>query len=409
MSSSSAGAPHVAARDLSKKYKIYASPFQRIKEGLSFGRKICHKEVWALKGVSFEVLPGRALGVVGSNGAGKSTLLKILSGTTLPTTGSFHMADRVASLLELGTGFHTEFTGRDNIFLNASVMGFTRKEIRDKLPGIIEFSELGSAIDQPVRTYSSGMVMRLGFSVATAIDPDVLIVDEILAVGDLHFQKKCIDRIFSFRNRGKTIILCSHSLYDIRQVSDEVIWIKNGTVERYGDPIDVTTDYAAYERSLNIKEEQGRDEPALSAERDPPRLDRVMVYDENGEPAGALTTGRPLTLALEYRIPRTWHGSMYCGFAIWDAENNLMGVASTGHEKIDTPSQTGGRFRAIAEVPRIPLVEGEFTVVGYLYDDTCMAMYDHRMYDQKLRFKPSVGQLGQMSFGHAWRFEELTG
>ena len=407
MSSSNGGGPLVVASNLGKKYKIYPSPFQRIREGLSFGLKIYHKEVWALRGISFEVQPGRALGVVGSNGAGKSTLLKILSGTTLPTTGNFHMADRVASLLELGTGFHSEFSGRDNIFLNASVMGFTRKEIKERLGGIIEFSELGSAIDQPVRTYSSGMIMRLGFSVATAIDPDVLIVDEILAVGDLHFQKKCVDRIFSFRNKGKTIIICSHSLYDIRQVADEVMWIKNGQLEMLGDPLDVTTDYAAYERSLNTKSGKGRDELALSAESSPPRLDKVMVLDENGEPAGELHTGQALSLELEYHIPAAWSGRLYCGFAIWDAENNLMGVASTGHEKIDTPSATGGSFRAVAMVPRIPLVEGEFTVVAYLYDENCMHIYDHRMYDAKLSFTPKLGQMGQMSFGHEWRFEEL--
>lgn len=407
MSSETSGAPHVIASGLSKKYKIYPTPFHRIREGLSITRKTFHKEVWALKGISFEVMPGRALGVVGSNGAGKSTLLKVLSGTSLPTTGTFQISKKVASLLELGTGFHSEFTGRDNIFLNASVMGFSRKEIRAKLNDIIDFTELGGAIDQPVRTYSSGMVMRLGFSVATAIDPDVLIVDEILAVGDMHFQKKCVDRIFSFRNQGKTIILCSHSLYDIRQVCDEVLWLKNGRVEAHGDPLEVTTDYAAFERSLNVDDKKDRADPAQSQEDDPPRLDMVMVYDQNGEEASQLSTGLPLTLALEYHVPRTWKGTLYCAFGIWDAQNTLMGIASTGHEKVDTPGKSGGRFRAVAQVPRIPLIEGEFTVVGYLYDDKCLHMYDHMLFDGKLRFTPSVGQLGQMSFGHTWHFEEL--
>ncbi|MFH0945702.1 MAG: ABC transporter ATP-binding protein [Planctomycetota bacterium] len=407
MSSEQDGAPYVVASGLSKKYKIYPTPFHRIREGLSIRRKTFHKEVWALRGITFEVKPGRALGVVGSNGAGKSTLLKVLSGTTLPTLGTFQISKKVASLLELGTGFHSEFTGRDNIFLNASVMGFTRKEIRERLNGIIEFSELGAAIDQPVRTYSSGMVMRLGFSVATAIDPDVLIVDEILAVGDLHFQKKCVDRIFDFRSRGKTIILCSHSLYDIRQVCDEVLWLKDGQVEQHGDPLEVTTDYAAYERSLNLEEDKGRDDPAQSPERNPPRLDRVVVHDQSGELASQLHTGLPLTLMLEYHVPETWKGTLYCAFAIWDARNTLMGVASTGHEKVDTPGESGGRFRAVAQIPRIPLIEGEFTVVGYLYDDKCLHMYDHMMFDGKLRFTPFVGQLGEMSFGHTWHFEKL--
>ncbi len=397
----------VSTRNLGKKYKVYASPFRRIREGLSFGRRKYHKEIWALRAVDCDVPRGRALGVIGSNGAGKSTLLKILSGTTLATTGTFRIEGKVASLLELGTGFHTEFSGRDNIYLNGSVMGFSRREIAARINAIIDFTELGHFIDQPVRTYSSGMVMRLGFSVATAIDPDILIIDEILAVGDLHFQKKCIDRIFSFREQGKTIIFCSHSLYDVRQVCDEVIWIKNGMVERRGPPLQITAEYANFERSLIHVPDQELCGVARAAEQNPPMLDRVALLDDRGRPVSLVDTGQSLTMLLEYRVPETWTRKINCGFAIWRSDNVLIAAASSGHEQIEVPRRPGGRFRALVSVPKIALIDGEFTVIGYIYDDKCLHIYDHRMNELPLVVRPCEGLVGVLTLNHGWRFEEL--
>ncbi len=399
--------PMVIAKGLGKKYKVYTSPFQRIKEGLSFGHRQFHKEVWALRGVDLEIPRGGALGVVGSNGAGKSTLLKVLSGTTTPTEGIFECRGKVASLLELGTGFHTEFSGRDNIYLNASVMGFSRREIAAKLDEIIEFTELGHFIDQPVRTYSSGMVMRLGFSVATAIDPDVLIIDEILAVGDMHFQKKCIDRIFDFRNRGKTILFCSHSLYDIRQVCDEVIWVKDGRVEKQGPPVELTAEYANYERSLLHDPDQVLAGASVSSERDPPKLTRVTVLDEAGNPASQVDTGQTLVMELDYDVPRSWRRSINCGFAIWRSDNVLIAAASSAHDQVVVPQEPGHSYRAVVHVPRLALLEGDFTVIGYIYDENGLHIYDHRMNDLPLVVKPSEGHVGVMTLNHTWEFGDL--
>jgi ABC-type polysaccharide/polyol phosphate transport system ATPase subunit len=397
----------VVVRGVGKKYKIYDSPFQRIREGLSFGKKRFHKEVWALQGVDLEVPHGKALGIIGSNGAGKSTLLKILAGTTLPTVGSFRLAGKVASLLELGTGFHSEFTGRDNIFLNASVMGFSRAETRARLDQIIDFTELGHFIDQPVRTYSSGMIMRLGFSVATAIDPDVLIIDEILAVGDLHFQKKCIDRIFDFRKRGKTIIFCSHSLYDVRQVCDDVIWVKQGKIEQRGDPLTVTANYANYERSLLHEPELAVGGVPISPERNPPKLDAVTLLDERGEAVSLTRTGQKLVMRLEYHVPEGWTAPINCGFAIWRSDNVLIAAASSGHDGVKVPQTPGGRHRAFITVPRVDLNDGEFTVIGYLYDENCLHIYDHRMNELPLVIQPQAGHVGVISLNHEWRFEDI--
>lgn len=399
--------PAIVARDLGKKYRIYPNPLARVREALSFGRRRFHRELWALRHVDVEVERGRALGVVGSNGAGKSTFLKILAGTTLPSEGSFEVRGKVASLLELGTGFHTEFTGRDNIYLNASVMGFLRREIREKIDDIIEFSELGPFIDQPVRTYSSGMVMRLGFSVATAIDPDVLIIDEILAVGDMHFQKKCIDRIFDFRRRGKTIVFCSHSLYDVRQICDEVIWIRDGRLQMRGLPLEVTSAYANYERGRAHQSDVELAGLPVAQVADPPRIESVELLDAEGRTVSTVETGADLTVRLVYAVPADWRRKINCGFAIWRSDNVLVAAASSAHDGVDVPQDPGARHTALIRIPSLPLLEGEFTAVGYIYDESGLHIYDHKMCDAPLVVAPHPHRHGVVSLNHSWSFEPV--
>ncbi len=397
----------VIARGIGKKYKIYDTPFARIKEGLAFGKKDYHKAVWALRGVDFEIQQGRALGIVGSNGAGKSTLLKILSGTTLPSEGEFKIHGKVASLLELGTGFHSEFTGRDNIFLNASVMGFSRRETAEKLDQIIEFTELGHFIDQPVRTYSSGMIMRLGFSVATAIDPDVLIIDEILAVGDMHFQKKCIDRIFDFRERGKTIIFCSHSMYDVRQICDEVIWVKQGKVERMGSPLEITADYANYERSLIHDSSALKGGATMANVEHPPKIDLVEMLGVDGTPVSVISTGAKLRVRIHYTVPLEWKRPINVGFAIWRSDNVLIAAASSGHDGVKVPCTPGKTHEALIDIPQLDLLDGEFSVNAYIYDESGLHIYEHRLYDRPLVIKPEPGNVGVLKLNHGWTFRDL--
>lgn len=376
---------------LVKEYRIYDTSFARLKEAFSFGKKRYHRPYRALDEVSFEIKRGKALGIIGENGAGKSTLLKILAGTTEATSGSCTLHGNVASLLELGTGFHSEFTGRDNIYLAAQVQGFRLKEIEEKVDDIIAFADLGSYIDQPVRTYSSGMVMRLGFSVATAIDPEVLIIDEILAVGDLYFQKKCIDRIFSFRDRGRSILFCSHSLYDVRQICDEVIWIKAGRIELQGSPEDVTVAYANYERKLSAdpgavtygKEAvTGEGLPAVSAtrmlERKPGSQAWVPVEDK-------VQSGTDLCWELDF-VVRQPVPVLHLAVAIFRNDNVL--VASFTSTESDIPGDyPTGRHTARLVLPDLRLLEGEYNLVGYLLDESLVHFYDHRQHDRPLMVK----------------------
>jgi len=233
----------VSIQHLSKAYRLYDRPWHRLAEWVTGTQR--HRVFWALKDVNIEVPSGIALGIVGPNGAGKSTLLKILSGVSYPTEGAVTVPGKIAALLELGTGFHPELTGRENVFLNGRLVGHAEREIADSLEEIISFSELGEFIDQPVRTYSSGMYMRLGFSIAASLDPSVLVIDEIFAVGDAYFQQKCVRRLREFRERGATILFVSHDPSAVKTLCDQAVLIHRGEVVDSGSPDDVLDYYNA--------------------------------------------------------------------------------------------------------------------------------------------------------------------
>lgn len=201
------------------------------------GQRIEYQDFWALKNVSLDVRKGETLGIIGCNGAGKSTLLKVIARVLKPTAGSIMVAGKIAPLIELGAGFDLELTGAENIYLNASILGLSRREIDTLFPAIVEFSELSEFIYSPLKNYSSGMVARLGFSIATQVDPDILIIDEILAVGDDHFRKKCDAKISSYREKGVTMLLVSHNMSDISSLCDSVLWLQHGQVCEYGSDV----------------------------------------------------------------------------------------------------------------------------------------------------------------------------
>jgi ABC-type polysaccharide/polyol phosphate transport system ATPase subunit len=400
----------VTVEGLGKEYRLYPGSLARVKEALSFGTRRYHTTHRALDGVSFGLPQGRALGVIGENGAGKSTLLKILAGTTLATSGHFAIHGTVSSLLELGTGFHAEFTGRANIFLAGQVSGFSRREIEGKVDSIVEFAELGKYIDQPVRTYSSGMIMRLGFSVATAIDPEVLIIDEILAVGDLYFQKKCVDRIFDFRKRGKSILFCSHSLYDVRQVCDEVIWIKGGRIEQRGLPQDVTLAYANYERSLDHRPELHTAGHTRAHGDDLPQIEAVRLVAEDGGAGAplpdAVRTGAHLRFEVDFRV-RSGARGVNVGAAIFRTDNVLAATFNSQLEGLPSVREAG-RFRCRLALPDLRLSEGEYTVVGYLFDEHGVHMYDHRQVERNLMVALDQNHPGMVRLHHRFEIAPLS-
>lgn len=235
----------VRITELRKTFIVSHSGIASIKSLLLFWRKRSFVTLEVLKGVSFEVNGGECVAVIGKNGAGKSTLLSLLAKIYLPTSGKVEVLGRVAPLLELGAGFHNDLTGLENIYFNAVILGLTREQVKERIQSIIDFSELGEAIEAPVRTYSSGMMARLGFAIAIHVDAEVLIVDEVLAVGDQRFEQKCLERVEEFRRNGGAILLVSHQLPTVEKFADRVVWLKDGNIEMMGKPAEVIAEYVA--------------------------------------------------------------------------------------------------------------------------------------------------------------------
>lgn len=289
--------------NLSKAYKVYPGRFARLKEWLTPFSKPRHTIKWVLRDLNFTISPGEAVGIIGVNGAGKSTLLKMLTGTTQPTNGTVETTGRVAALLELGMGFHPEFTGRQNVFMAGQLLGMTVDEIRESMPQIEAFAEIGDYIDSPVRVYSSGMQMRLAFSVATAKRPDILIVDEALSVGDAYFQHKSFDRIRQFREQGTTLLIVSHDKQAIQSICDRAILLDGGRLAMEDTPEAVMDFYNALiaeRENCEVARHQTKDgkTQTISGSGEA-RIEAIELLNEDGEHVESVKVGQPLTLSIK--------------------------------------------------------------------------------------------------------------
>ncbi|MBM3977240.1 MAG: ATP-binding cassette domain-containing protein [Planctomycetes bacterium] len=396
--------PAIEVEGLGKAYRIYPSPGRRVLEWATLGAHKGHHEFWALRGVSFQLGRGASLGLCGANGAGKSTLLKVLAGTTRPTEGRYRINGRVASLLELGAGFHADFSGRANIFMNGIMMGFTRREMQAKLDEIIAFAELGTYIDEPVRTYSSGMGLRLGFSIAVAVDPDVLIIDEVFAVGDMYFQKKCIDRIYDFKQRGKTILFCSHSLYDIRQLCDEALWLNGGQAAAQGSSVHVTGEYTSFQRThideakRNISAQFGGELKAASRSEALPRIVDARVY-RNGEECYEIKTGDSIEIRVWWENPRPEQTPIQIGVGFMRQDMTTCGGIGTHLDGIDLCGRSGC---AILRMPDVHLLSGQFLVPVILFDREGVHKYQEFLLPENLVVRAQTREVGLFRLDHAW-------
>lgn len=247
--------PIIEVNNISKIYKLYDRPSDRLKETFSVTHRNYHKDYYALKNINLTIIPGETIGFVGRNGAGKSTILKILTGVLNPSQGNVKINGKVSALLELGAGFNMDYTGIENIYLNGTIMGIPREQTEKKIPAILEFAEIGDFVYQPVKTYSSGMFVRLAFAVAISVDPDILIVDEALAVGDTRFQLKCMDKFVEFMNAGKTILFVSHDISSIKRFCKRTVWLNRGELIKDGPTDEVTDLYLDFLKSeLSVKE-----------------------------------------------------------------------------------------------------------------------------------------------------------
>ncbi|WP_199624323.1 ABC transporter ATP-binding protein [Paenibacillus alkalitolerans] len=396
----------ISVQNISKSYRMYPSPQDRLKQFFVGSKKQFFKEFWALNNVSFDVRKGESVGIIGKNGSGKSTILQIITGTLKPTSGEVKLNGKVSALLELGSGFNPEFTGRENAIMNGAIMGLTQSEMVDRLPLIEEFAEIGDFIDQPVKTYSSGMFVRLAFACAVNVNPDILIVDEALAVGDMRFQLKCIDKMKSFKKEGKTILFVSHDSYAVRNFCDQAIWMMDGQVHLRGDVKTVTEqyqDFMKYEASREeVQVEQRSQNGVILSIDNITFIDRTRVQKEN------FKFGDPITVVVEYTLHTEMKG-IVGGIALYDKQNNYICGLNTKLDSYAIPSQPG-KYMLELTYDQMNLLPGTYYVDVGFFESSAVVILDYKSrFDS---FRIDSGEYiaeGITYLPHQWKCEGLVG
>lgn len=381
-------APVIVFENVSKRFVIHKDQRNTVQEQVTglFRRRPAGELFWAVRDVSFSVDAGESIGLVGHNGAGKSTILKLMTKILEPTSGTVSMNGRVAALLELGSGFHPDLSGRENVFLNGSLMGFSRKDMQGRLEEIIDFSGIGDFIDMEVKHYSSGMYTRLAFAVATAVDPDILITDEILSVGDEAFSRKCMERIFSFRREGRTIVFVSHGLETVRLLCDQAIWLDHGMPKAYGPASEVIDAYLAdvnRQEKERLRRIHGDSVDDSSLQRRGSReveIVDVEVLDGANHQQDVFRTHEPLTIRIHYVAHEPVEFPVF-GLAIHHEAGLWLSGPNTAFDGMPIPEVRGKGF-VDYHVPSLPLLAGRYLLTVAVYDEAMLHPYDHheRMY-----------------------------
>ena len=369
----------VTVENVWKYFRLYHEKNQYLKSTLLRGRRARYDEFWALKDVDFEIPFGSTFGIIGSNGSGKSTLLKCLAGILSPDKGSVSCNGRMAALLELGAGFHPDLSGRENIYLNGAILGMTRSEIDRKLEEIIDFSGLDKFVDTPVKNYSSGMVVRLGFAIATNVDPEILIIDEVLAVGDESFQHRCHEKIETFRQEGRTIILVSHGLMQVAQLCSTVAWLEKGVIQEIGPSYEVIGKYSGQSHDAEPKVEGELGERWGSHEAE---ITRAEFIDADGAPVHVLKTGEPISLQIDYTAHMPIKEPVFGirithlhGTNVWGSNTKRMGFQ---------PATLNNSGTITLNIPDLPILAGTYDLTVALTDQHETYEYDH--WERRVRF-----------------------
>ncbi|ADO58772.1 ABC transporter ATP-binding protein [Paenibacillus polymyxa] len=359
-----------------KTYKLYDKPLDRLKEAVSPFKKRYHEEYNALNGISFSVEKGDAIGILGKNGSGKSTLLKMITGVLSPSTGNIKVDGKISAILELGAGFNPEYSGRENIYLNGLMMGYSRDQMAEKLDDIIAFADIGSFIEQPVKVYSSGMFARLAFAVSINVDPDILIVDEALAVGDIRFQTKCIDKMKELKSKGTTILFVSHATEQVKRFCNKAVWIKEGKVEAIGEASEVVDEYEDFmkndvvtldNKSIVLQNHYNKVEvdPDFVVPDNPDVLAWISSVKINKE---KFKTFDALEVSVEYEIYRDTIPDLLLGVAIYTPKRDYIFGPNTHLENVEI-NRTLGRHKMKYVIPNIPLLGGTYCVDVGLFNN----------------------------------------
>jgi lipopolysaccharide transport system ATP-binding protein len=414
-------APNLAieAVGLGKCYDMFQNPSDRLKQ-LMWGRlKNYSRPFWALQDVNLQIGHGEVVGLIGRNGAGKSTLLQMLCGTLPHTSGSLKVNGRVAALLELGAGFNPEFTGIENVYMNGALMGLTHAQVQERLPEILAFADIGDFVHQPVKTYSSGMFMRLAFAVATSVEPDILVIDEALSVGDGAFARKSFERIMKLKDAGKTILFCSHSMYQVEALCSRAVWLEAGRVRMAGSASDVTQAYneslalgslpeaASFAGALIGQSSTGADAQPKASDAPPPtgsgHIVRVTARSGSQEALYLnLKSGiSDLTLDVDFRIdPELPAPGLAFGFS--DGLNQTIASVISIHDGVKLTADAQGRGKGTVTFPKIPLLKGEYAVTVFLSTEDALHPYDQVTHCVKFRVTQDSVEQGIVTLPHSW-------
>lgn len=416
----------IRVQNVSKSFRVHLERNHTLKERVLYAGRTKYRDFVALRDVSLEVTKGESLGLIGVNGSGKSTLLKLMSKILYPDTGSIEVHGRVSSLLELGAGFHPDFTGRENVFMNGALLGLTRKEIRAKLDEIIDFSELGDFIDEPVRSYSSGMYMRLAFSVAVAVDPEIILIDEILAVGDAAFQAKCMNRLRELRARDTTIIIVTHDTSAVERFCDRVIWMHDSRIKMEGKPINCIQTYLAtvfkasndgsntmsFGRSEPIEminEEKLLQETSLNLEpavelrwgTGDVLINEVLISSSSGN--GLVQCGEPLDITIRFNVKKAVDDIDF-GIGIFTADDEQCYGTNTRLDRYGEISLTPGSGTITFQSSDFCLLSG-----SYWIDVACSAAdtqaHDYWRRAAQVQVYSDVNDVGLCRVPHRWNLE----
>ncbi len=404
----------IEARGLGKCYSLYEQPGDRLKQ-LLWGRwrdpaKPYFRDFWAMKDVNFAIAAGEVVGIVGRNGAGKSTLLQMVCGTLQPSVGELQVKGRVAALLELGAGFNPDFTGLENIYMNAAILGLSQAQVDERLQGILAFADIGDFIRQPVKTYSSGMYMRLAFAVATSVEPDILVIDEALSVGDGAFARKSFDRIMGLKDAGKTILFCSHSMYQVEALCSRAMWIEAGTLRMIGSAADVTS---AYQASLNSSAYVSAapranalvaaNAPASAAPAGTGRINRIFAIAHGipGREVDLVSGETDLEITIDFSVdPGLPVPSVAFGFS--DSNNLTVSSVLSGNDGVELHVDASGHGRASVVFPRLPLLKGRYTVTGFLLCENALHPYEQVEQSLVLNVTQKGLEQGLVKLPHEW-------
>lgn len=392
----------IRIRDLTKVYHLYEKNTDRIKE--TFLKKRYSKDHYALNHIDLDIKKGESVGIVGTNGSGKSTLLKLITGVVSPSEGELKTQGKIAALLELGAGFNPEYTGLENIYLNGTMMGYTEKEMEERVPEIIEFADIGDFIYQPVKTYSSGMFARLAFSVSISVEPDILIVDEALSVGDTRFQVKCIDKMTELRDKGTTILFVTHSIEQIKRFCTRTIWIRDGQIVRDGEAsivVDLYDNYMKYGESV-LEEE--RDEE-LQPFRFPENASCLAAIQKVSLNKKLFHSFESLEVEITYDIYDKNMKDLQMGVAIYSRDREIYVFGpNTNLDKYSLPQETG-RYKIVYRIPKLALMSGDYVIDVGIFNSDGIVNLDYKNGCKAFSVANEYFSEGMVYLEHEWELQ----